>query len=238
MKRKSRRALAELAARRADEALLAKRLEALGLDGARGVQVHENRTVLVSVGANGALRVHRGYAYASDRVLRAVLTFTSPDATPADQRDAECTIVSFLVEDFVDPVQRRRRGERRRRGDRKLLAELQELHRRFNHRHFGAGLAAVEFRISSRMRTSLGELTVDPRANRATEIALSRRHIERDSWEEVEHTVLHEMVHQWQVESGGEPDHGPTFRRKAVEVGIAPWARRIVTEPQPAVAVS
>ncbi|NIN10338.1 MAG: hypothetical protein GTN62_03330 [Gemmatimonadales bacterium] len=237
MKRKSRRALAELAAQQADEALLVKRLEALGLDGALGVQVHENRTVLVSVGANGALRVHRGYAYASDRVLRAVLTFTDPDAMPADQRDAECTIVGFPVEDFVDPV-RRRRGERRRRGDRKLLAELQELHRRFNHRHFGGALAAVEFRISSRMRTSLGELTVDPQANRATEIALSRRHIESDSWEEVEQTVLHEMVHQWQVESGGEPDHGPSFRRKAVAVGIAPWARRIVTEPQPAVAVS
>jgi hypothetical protein len=42
----------------------------------------------------------------------------------------------------------------------------------------------------------------------------------------VAHTVLHEMVHQWQAETGQEADHGPGFRRKAREVGIAPVASR------------
>jgi hypothetical protein len=32
--------------------------------------------------------------------------------------------------------------------------------------------------------------------------------------------MLHEMVHQWQAEMGLRVDHGPTFRRKAREVGV------------------
>jgi hypothetical protein len=92
-------------------------------------------------------------------------------------------------------------------------------------------LAPIAFRISSRMRTRLGELTVNPRTNRATEIAISRFHLECDGWDEVQHTLLHEMVHQWQVELGLDPDHGETFRRKALDVGVVPGARRVV-KPQ------
>jgi hypothetical protein len=40
--------------------------------------------------------------------------------------------------------------------------------------------------------------------------------------------MLHEMVHQWQAESGLGVDHGPTFRAKAREVGVLPAARRSV----------
>jgi hypothetical protein len=42
----------------------------------------------------------------------------------------------------------------------------------------------------------------------------------------VEHTLLHEMVHQWQAETGVPVDHGPTFRRKARQVGVLPGAKR------------
>jgi hypothetical protein len=35
-------------------------------------------------------------------------------------------------------------------------------------------------------------------------------------------------VHQWQDESGHTIDHGATFRAKAREVGIAPYARRVL----------
>jgi hypothetical protein len=42
----------------------------------------------------------------------------------------------------------------------------------------------------------------------------------------VEHTLLHEMVHQWQAETGIPVDHGPTFRRKARQVGVLPGAKR------------
>jgi hypothetical protein len=78
------------------------------------------------------------------------------------------------------------------------------------------------------MRTRLGELAVELRSGRPLEIAISRRHLARHDWAEVEHTLLHEMVHQWQAESGLRVDHGPTFRRKAREVGVLPAARREV----------
>lgn len=228
MKRQSRRALADAAARDADRALLARRLELLGLRGPRGVEVHENRTVLVSVTKRGMLRVHRGYAYASDRILKAVVAFVHPATKAVDRRRAERELVGFPVDEFVRPSRRPRRREQARPGDRRLVHELGSVHERLNRRHFGGKLLPIKFRISSRMRTRLGELTVDPRSNRATEIAISRSHIESDGWEEVTHTLLHEMVHQWQVESGYEPDHGDTFRRKAVEVGVEPGARRVV----------
>jgi predicted SprT family Zn-dependent metalloprotease len=78
------------------------------------------------------------------------------------------------------------------------------------------------------MRTRLGEVTVDSRSPRLLEITISRRHWERDGSTEVEKTLLHEMVHQWQAESGLKVDHGASFKRKAREVGVAPLARRAV----------
>jgi hypothetical protein len=231
MKRQSRRSLAEASAREADRELLARRLELLGRRGPRAVAVHENKTILVSMTKRGVLRIHRGYAYASDRVLKAVVAFVHPGTKAAERRRAERELVGFPVEEFVQPSRRPRRRERLRTGDRRLMQELKKLHERLNRRHFGGKLLPVKFRISSKMRTRLGELTVDPRTNRATEIAMGRHHIETDGWEEVTHTLLHEMVHQWQVESGYEPDHGETFRRKAVQVGVEPGARRIV-KPQ------
>jgi hypothetical protein len=76
------------------------------------------------------------------------------------------------------------------------------------------------------MRRRLGELSVDIRTGRPVELSVSRRHIARHSWAEVEHTLLHEMVHQWQAETELKVDHGPTFRRKAREVGVLPAAKR------------
>jgi hypothetical protein len=81
------------------------------------------------------------------------------------------------------------------------------------------------------MRIRLGELSVDLRTGHPIEIAISRRHIARHPWAEVEHTLLHEMVHQWQAENGLAVDHGPAFRRKALDVGVLPGARRAVGHP-------
>ena len=39
------------------------------------------------------------------------------------------------------------------------------------------------------------------------------------------------MVHQWQAESGLAVDHGPSFKRKARELGIEPLARRHMPRP-------
>ena len=81
------------------------------------------------------------------------------------------------------------------------------------------------------MRTRLGELAVDIHSGKPLEITISRRHLARHAWREVEHTMLHEMVHQWQAETGLRVDHGRTFRQKAREVGvIAAAKRRIVPE--------
>ena len=77
------------------------------------------------------------------------------------------------------------------------------------------------------MRSRLGELSLDARNGRTIEIAMSRAHL-RHGWVEVERTVLHEMVHQWQAENDLRPDHGRVFRRKARELGIEASARRAI----------
>ena len=53
------------------EAVLRRRLDALGMPPFSGFATHTNRTVLLSVTAEGVLRLHRGYAWAPDRVLSA-----------------------------------------------------------------------------------------------------------------------------------------------------------------------
>ncbi len=212
----------------ADLTLLARRLEALGLHGVTGVEIHANRTVLVSVTRHGILRIHRGFAYASDRVLKAVVLFVSPASTSDTRREAEALVVGFPVERYVPSHGRQPKS---RPGDREVLERLIRLHDELNRRYFDMSLSGIQFRLSGRMRTRLGELTIDPATQRPREITLSRLHVRRDGWDEVSHTVLHEMVHQWQVESGKAMDHGPTFRRKAREVGIEPRAvREVVPE--------
>jgi hypothetical protein len=182
---------------------------------------------LVSFTDHGGLRIHRGYAYASDRTLRAVLAFVSSTRRPLRKR-AEREVIAFPVDEYVRQRPRRRRRPRLQPGDRKLLAYLNELHQRLNEMHFGGKLAPVEFRISDRMRTRLGEISVVAETGQLIEISISRLHLLHEGWDEVRHTVLHEMIHQWQAESGLEPDHGPVFRRKAQEIGVLPRSHRTV----------
>jgi hypothetical protein len=210
----------------AAEAVLRRRLDALGMPAFRGFATHTNRTVLLSITAEGVLRVHRGYAWAPDRVLSAIVRYVRPGTRRATRRSAEREFLTFPVEVHAPPARPSRRGvERPRPGDGAALARLAELHARLNERHFGGALPAIRFRLSGRMRTRLGELTVDAKTGQATEIAVSRAHL-RHGWPEVEQTVLHEMVHQWQAESALPVDHRAEFRRKARAVGIEPSARR------------
>jgi hypothetical protein len=79
------------------------------------------------------------------------------------------------------------------------------------------------------MRTRLGHyMAASPTSGDPAEIVISRRHLRRHGWEEALHTLLHEMVHQWQDEHGYPIDHGRAFRAKARELGITPSARRTV----------
>ena len=99
-------------------------------------------------------------------------------------------------------------------------------HRRYNVRYFRGALNAVPIRVSRRMKSRLGHYTAAAPGGEPAEIAISLAHLRRHGWEEVLHTLLHEMVHQWQDEEGHTIDHGRTFRQKARDVGIAPLARR------------
>jgi len=210
------------------EAVLRRRLDALGMPPFRGFATHTNRTVLLSVTSQGVLRVHRGYAWAPDRVLSAIVKYVRPGTRRATRRSAEREFLTFPVEIHAPPARPSRRGvERPRAGDDALLARLAEVHARLNAEHFGGALPVIRFRLSSRMRTRLGEVSVDARSGKPLEIAVSRAHL-RHGWAEVERTVLHEMVHQWQAESALPVDHGAGFRRKARAVGIEPSARRLL----------
>jgi hypothetical protein len=208
--------------------LLATRFARLGLRGVTAVRTHTNRTVMVSLTARRVLRVHRGYGFAPDRVLAAIVGFLDARRPRADRRASEQVFLAFPVEMYVPRSGRVRPAERPRPGDLALLHRLYEVHRRLNVQHFDGALGEIPIRLSGRMRVRLGEVSVDLRTGRPLEIAMSRLHVTRHPWEEVEHTMLHEMVHQWQAESGLSVDHGPTFRAKARAVGVLPAARRPV----------
>lgn len=207
---------------------LAERLEALGLRDLTQVHTHINRSVMLHLTRARVLRIHRGYAFAPDRVLRAIVRFLNPKAPRALRRLAEREFLAFPVDEYAPSRPHADRRERARPGDMALLHRLETLQRRLNAQHFGGTLGEIPIRLSGRMRTRLGELAVDLRSGRPLEIGLSRRHLARHPWTEVEHTMLHEMVHQWQAENGLPVDHGPTFRRKAREVGVLPVAKRTV----------
>jgi len=115
-----------------------------------------------------------------------------------------------------------------RQSDALLAAQLTAWHARYNGRHFEGRLKPIEIRVSRRMKTRLGHYTAAQTGGEPAEIAISRAHLRRHGWEEALHTLLHEMVHQWQDETSHTIDHGATFRAKAREVGIAPYARRVL----------
>ena len=208
--------------------LLAERLALLGLRDVEQVLTHTNRTVMLSLHRR-VLRVHRGYSFASDRVLRAIVRFLNPRVSRARRRAAEREFLAFPVESYAPPREDRRSSERPRPGDVVLLHRLETLHQTLNGAHFDGELGSIGISLSSRMRTRLGELSADVHSGRPLQITISRRHLVRHDWQEVEHTMLHEMVHQWQAENGLRIDHGPTFRKKAREVGVIPAARRTIT---------
>jgi hypothetical protein len=208
-----------------------KRLATLGLREIDRIVIHTNRTVMLSF-SKRVLRIHRGYAFASDRVLRAIVRFLNPRVPKVLRRAAEREFLAFPVEAHAPPRRRPCAAERPRPGDVLLLHRLVTLHHQLNAEHFGGALGEVPIRLSSRMRTRLGELAVEIRSGKPLEITISRRHLARHAWSEIEHTMLHEMVHQWQAESGLRIDHGRTFRQKAREVGVIPAAKRTLSRDE------
>lgn len=207
---------------------LGARLRALGLRDVDDVRIHHNRVVMLSL-RRRILRLHAGYADAPDAVLLAIVRYLKPFARRTTRAAARREFLSFPVEQFAPVRPRRPRSRRVLPSDLPWLRKLEEAHARLNATHFGGVLSPVPIRISGRMRRRLGEVSVHRETGRVEEMAFNRRHLRRDPWEEVERTVLHELVHQWQAENGLPVDHRAGFRRKAREVGLPP--ARVVLRP-------
>ena len=208
------------APRSADELLAA--LRRLGLQRISRCRLTRNRTVMVSFDAD-ELRIHQGYLQAPDDVLEAIVRFVE-GRTRRERSQARRLLLGFPV--VTDGTRRRR--ETSHPDDARAAERLTTCHAQYNLTYFEGRLRPLGVRISRRMRSHLGHYAAATAAGDPPEIAISRRHLRRDGWDEVFKTLLHEMVHQWQDESGLAIDHGPTFRRKAREVGISPRAQRTV----------
>ena len=213
--------------RTADELL--ERLRASGLTGISRCRLTRNRAVMVSF-RGGELRIHEGYLAAPPPVLAAIVIFVNGRGVAA-RRSARRAILAH----HIDRAPGARRAERTRPDDEGAARKLAAWHERYNASFFGGALRAVPVRVSRRLRSRLGHYTAASPAGEPAEIVIARRHIRRHGWAEALHTLLHEMVHQWQDESGLAIDHGRSFKHKAREIGIAPCARRIMPPAGPRV---
>ena len=202
-------------------------LESLGLRGITNCHVTNNRAVMVSYG-NGVLRIHRAFLSAPDNVLGSIVRFVCARSR-AERSQARRILLAYSLPAL--DREPKRRQVRLRRGDSDLISQLADWHHEYNARFFNGALAGIEIRISHRMRRRLGQYTAASPAGEPAEISIGRCHIRRHGWTDVLHTLLHEMVHQWQAESGYRLGHGRTFRAKAREVGISAGACREVERP-------
>lgn len=201
---------------------LAARLYRIGLPEATPVVAHVNRRVLVTLTARGALRVHAGYARAPDEVLAAIVRWARPRTRRADRLEAQRLLTGFPVHDHAAPSPRRTGANPPavRPGDEPILERLRVLHAELNERHFGGVLGEVTLVLSERMRRRLGEFRPAAAPGEHHRIGLGRRHLARDGWRRVTETLLHEMVHQWQAETGRPLGHRSDFRMKCAAIGI------------------
>jgi hypothetical protein len=178
--------------------------------------VHANRRVLVSLTSRGALRVHEGYQAAPDEVIAAIARWARPHIRRRDRLEAQRILAAFPVHAHspltVSPSYRPTVLP----GDEKIFARLHELHDQFNRVHFENALGRVKMALSAKMRRRLGEFRLS--AAGAHEIVIGRRHLRRDGWRGVAETLLHEMVHQWQAETGRRLSHGREFKRMWIQV--------------------
>lgn len=209
---------------------LLDRLRSLGLKKIEVLRLTRNRNVMVSY-RGAELRVHRGFLEAPPDIHLAIVAFVQ-GRTRAERKTAQKRIVSFRIDESAYGPPRQTRVERSRPEDAPIVARLVAAHAAYNAEKFDGSLKTVPVRISRRMKSRLGHYTAaSPARGMPGEIAISFRHVRRHGWGEVLHTLLHEMVHQWQDETGAPLDHGPGFRAKAREVGIAAAAKRGVPRP-------
>src|SRR4051812_36315519 len=143
------------------------------------------------------MRVHRGYLDAAPEVLDAIVRLVE-GRTKAIRREAGKFVVANAPRNLRDEPKRR---ERTHPDDVAWSERLVAEHRRLNAEHFSGSLGDIEVRVSRRMKSRLGHYSPQI-GEMPPEIAISRRHIRRHGWEDALQTLLHEMVHQWQAETG------------------------------------
>ena len=199
------------------------RLRSMGLRQVAAIRTHHNRSVLVSLTRQGVLHVHADYAGAPDHVIAAIVRFLRRGVSVAERRQALEVLRAWPVS-APAPKPRAVRRASPPPADAKALAKLTMRWQELNAQHFEGGLREIPIHLSGRMRRRLGQLVYHRTTSAPIEIVLKRRFVHRGPWADVEETLLHEMVHQWQAESGRRVDHGREFRRKAREVGISPRA--------------
>ncbi len=207
----------------APEQALPDRLYRLGLAPGTPVTLTRNRVQVLSWQVRDGLRIHAGYAWAPDEVLSAILRYLAPRVPRSEKLAARRRFLTFPLDRYVKSRARRPLAGVSER-DAPMVAHLERLHQILNARHFAGSLGTIPIRVSDRMQTRLGEFRADL-DHKPVVITISGRHIRRDGWTVATETLLHEMVHQWQCETGIPVDHGRAFRRKAREVGIPPAAR-------------
>lgn len=174
--------------------------------------------------AGGVLRLHEGFASAPPHVHDAIAVFATA-RNRVKRNAARDVIVAYPVP--IRPATRRPAAQHPE--DAPMAARLTLLHAQLNLEHFGGALDHLEIQVSRRLARRLGHYTPRSHTGSVGEIVLSRRHVRRDGWPEAIHTLLHEMVHQWQDETGRPVDHGSGFRAKCRAVGIEPAATRMLS---------
>jgi hypothetical protein len=208
----------EDAARATD--LLFGTLRGLGLQHIRSLVLTRNRSVVVSV-KGFELRVHEGFCNAPREMHEQIVRFVMARRSWERQK-ARQAILAYELPRHTKPP---RAPEKTHPEDEPLAERLAEWHTRLNGERFGAQLKQIPIRVSRRMVRRLGHYAPGVEGG-GSEIAISARHLRRDGFASALDTLLHEMVHQWQHESGLPIDHGLEFRRKCREVGALPRAKR------------
>jgi SprT-like family len=205
-----------------DPAVFLRALQRYGLRGVERVVLTRNRRTMVSL-AGGVLRVHEGFVHAPADVQAAIATFAT-SRNRARRSAARDVIVEYPVP--IRPAARRPASQHA--DDLPMAVRLTTLHAQLNLEHFAGALEHLEIQVSRRLARRLGHYTPRSHNGGIGEIVISRRHVRRDGWPEAIHTLLHEMVHQWQDETGAPIDHGSGFRAKCRAVGIEPAATRMI----------